>query len=601
MRSGVFERGFIGALGEAGGVVDGVSGDVEGLRGGGIDAAIGGESIITEGDGDHRRAVDIGGEGIGQGAVGGDGRGDAEESGIGVSGDVEGEELSGFARSGGDGGGPASNGLRGIVFIDGLIGALGEAGGIVNTGDDNVEVLRERGIDSAVGGSPTIADGHGNACNAEGIRSEGVGQSAVGGDGGRHGEERWIGVTGDVEGECLSDFVGGGDGSGGEIGGPAVDGVEESVFEYGFIGALGEAGGIVDRIDRDGHGPDHAGQQCFIRDLKLKGIGSVGIGIGRIVVGPRRRIRNHDDTLGSGDTCQAKGERGGGIGVDVATDQCSVVSGGIFTDRECAIGSRRGIGHRSRRHRDGPRDRDHAILQPVGDIHANCEVFVIVGVRRKGNCGQRRVDGRLGSGHRQYPVGERGTRRRQGSGVVVGKVQCRRDLLIQIGVVHHDCAQRHAAAIFGVSAGLCCIRRRGLIVQSGDEQPHDGVSADCKISGVTDFVGEFLNGEIAMIERLQTAAGCVGERTVRVQHGDAHGGIRDLDRRAGADAGRVIGQYAGSIDVEDIVFVDSRTINVQNRVHRHQRACFQAFAGLSGLRRDFGLLIPGSGNLLLAK
>ena len=154
---GVFRRRRIRARREAGRVVDGRDRDGEGLRRGGVDAAVGVPPLSCSDQRDRRGAAGVGGRRVGQRAGRRDrGRG-AEERRVGVAGDIEGEVCA--ASSAGPGliaVAQAGDGLRAGVFEDRLIRALGEARRGVDAGDRDRERLRRGGVDPAVGGAAVV-------------------------------------------------------------------------------------------------------------------------------------------------------------------------------------------------------------------------------------------------------------------------------------------------------------------------------------------------------------------------------------------------------------------------------------------------------------
>ena len=82
LRRGVFIHRLVAARGEAGRIVDWVDRDDEGLRGGGIDPAVGGAAVVSDSYSEIRRAVGIGCRRICQAAGAVDRRLDTEQGGV---------------------------------------------------------------------------------------------------------------------------------------------------------------------------------------------------------------------------------------------------------------------------------------------------------------------------------------------------------------------------------------------------------------------------------------------------------------------------------------------------------------------------------------
>ena len=130
--------------------------------------------------GDGGAAVRVRGRGVGQRAGGGHRRAGAEQRGIGVAGDVEGERLASFIRrAGADRGRPRVHRLRPGVFVDRLVAALGEARRIVDRGQVDREVLRGRSVDAAVRGAAVDLHAHAQVGGAVRIRCGGEAQRAA--------------------------------------------------------------------------------------------------------------------------------------------------------------------------------------------------------------------------------------------------------------------------------------------------------------------------------------------------------------------------------------------------------------------------------------
>src|SRR2546425_909791 len=119
---------------------------------------------------DGGRAVGVGGRRVAGGAVGSHGCLSGEQCVV-VVGDDEVHRLGRLVgRAGGDGGGPRRHGLGAGVLGNRLVGALGEAGGVVHRSDGDGEGLDSAGVDAAVGGAAAVMGLH-----ADGGRAVGVG------------------------------------------------------------------------------------------------------------------------------------------------------------------------------------------------------------------------------------------------------------------------------------------------------------------------------------------------------------------------------------------------------------------------------------------
>ena len=109
-------------------VVDRSDGDREGLRGTRVSTAAGNAAVVVQADGNRGGAVRVRGGRVGQRAVGGDRRGDAEETGAVVAH----HEIDGLRRfagwPGADAGRPSGDGLSTRVFKHGHISSGEEAG-----------------------------------------------------------------------------------------------------------------------------------------------------------------------------------------------------------------------------------------------------------------------------------------------------------------------------------------------------------------------------------------------------------------------------------------------------------------------------------------
>src|SRR5262249_25895072 len=154
-----------------GGVVDRGDGDREALRGAGVDAAVRRAAVVLEVDGDGGAAEGVGRRGEGERAGRGDGRPGAEEGGIRVAGDVEGDGLARLVGAGGEGGRPRLAGGA-AVFEPGDVAAAREGRRVVDLGD------RDRGGGA---GAQAAAAGIGRALDDE--REGGAGAVEVGGRG----------------------------------------------------------------------------------------------------------------------------------------------------------------------------------------------------------------------------------------------------------------------------------------------------------------------------------------------------------------------------------------------------------------------------------
>src|SRR5207248_819679 len=116
--------------------------------------------------------------------------------------------------AGGDGGGPRVGGLGPGVLVDGLVGALGEAGGVVDGAHGDGEGLGRRGVHAAVGGAAVVMDVDRHRGQAVGVGGRGVGEDTGGADRGL-GREQGVVVVGAREIQDLAALVGGAGGDGG--------------------------------------------------------------------------------------------------------------------------------------------------------------------------------------------------------------------------------------------------------------------------------------------------------------------------------------------------------------------------------------------------
>src|SRR5439155_2447071 len=114
--------------------------------------AVGGPAVVVDLDRDGRRAVGVGGRGVGQGTGRGDGRLSREQAAVVVRDD----EVHGLAtlvgRAGGDAGRPVRHGLGTGVLVHGLVDALGEARDVVDGVDGDRQRRDRGGVHPAVGG-----------------------------------------------------------------------------------------------------------------------------------------------------------------------------------------------------------------------------------------------------------------------------------------------------------------------------------------------------------------------------------------------------------------------------------------------------------------
>src|SRR5205085_2689598 len=130
-------------------------------------------SVVCSSDLDRGQAVGVGGRGVGEDTGGAD-RGLGREQGVVVVGDREVQDLAALVGgSGGDGGGPRVGGLGPGVLVDGLVGALGEAGGVVDGADGD----RDGGH---VGVQGPVVGLVGEGVPAVEVGGRGVGEGAVG-------------------------------------------------------------------------------------------------------------------------------------------------------------------------------------------------------------------------------------------------------------------------------------------------------------------------------------------------------------------------------------------------------------------------------------
>src|SRR5690606_30201461 len=128
--------------------------DGEGLRCGNVDATVGGTAVVHDVQGDdgragadrhdrRREAERAGGRNTGPGS---------EDAGRRIAVDDEAQALPGFGgRTGGKPRGPGIDGQRTGVVEHVLVGTDCEAGCIVDLVDGDVEGLRRRSVDAAIG------------------------------------------------------------------------------------------------------------------------------------------------------------------------------------------------------------------------------------------------------------------------------------------------------------------------------------------------------------------------------------------------------------------------------------------------------------------
>src|SRR5262249_22715386 len=137
-----------------------------------------------------------------------DRRGGGEQSGFGVADDYEGQRLAGFVRRAlAERGGPSL--VVGGVFGASHVAAGGEARRVVDGSHIDDESLLTK-VDVRCGVAAGVGKAQCNGGRTIGVRCRGVGQSAIGGNGGAGGEQARVGVVLNAEDEwCLTSFVGG--------------------------------------------------------------------------------------------------------------------------------------------------------------------------------------------------------------------------------------------------------------------------------------------------------------------------------------------------------------------------------------------------------
>ena len=216
--------------------------DGEDLAGAGVHAAVGRTTVVRQGDGDVGTAAGTCRRRVAQVAIGRNARSRAEQAGVGVVGHVERQRLAGLIRrTGADGRRPTGHALRTTVFGHALVGALGEARGVVHRVHRDGEDLAGAGVHATVGRTAIIRQGDGNVGAAIGIRRRRVAQVAVGRDGRTRSEQRCVGVAGHVERQVLRVAV-----TVTDRRGPAGDALCTGVLVHRLVRALGEARGVVD-------------------------------------------------------------------------------------------------------------------------------------------------------------------------------------------------------------------------------------------------------------------------------------------------------------------------------------------------------------------
>ena len=243
-RTGVFEHGLVGALGEGRRVVHEVERDGERLRRAGVHAAVRHTAVVAERHADVGHANGVRRRVVGEGAVRRN-RGLRREQRRGVGVDVERQRLRGFVcRTRADPGGPARDGLRAGVFEQRLVGALGEGGGVVDRRHRDGEHLRRARVGAAVGDAAVVAHRHRDVRRPVRVGRRRVSERSVRRNRGLRGEQgRVVGRGG--EGQRLAGFVGR---SGNEAGRPGRDHLRAAIFIGGLRRACREAWRVVDRV-----------------------------------------------------------------------------------------------------------------------------------------------------------------------------------------------------------------------------------------------------------------------------------------------------------------------------------------------------------------
>ena len=250
LRTGVFKHGLIRTFGEARCYVNGRYRNDESLVGTRVETAIGNAAVVFQINGDGRCTRLIRGRGERERASRADSRACVKHRGVGIADDLEGNRLTGFvcATAGTDAGCPVGNRQCRSVLQHADIGTFDEHRRVVDAGNGDVESLRRRSIDAAIGRATVVLDVHTNGRRTAHVGGCGVGQHTGWAHGRRGAEQRGVAVGNNLEGNGLRCFAGGARADGR---GPRRDRLRAQILKHDYIRALGKAWHLINRSDRD--------------------------------------------------------------------------------------------------------------------------------------------------------------------------------------------------------------------------------------------------------------------------------------------------------------------------------------------------------------